>query len=113
MPINRNTSSAELIAESRDHVLASSWLLASAYNDSVTPVNDLDNAERHLIEALGRVRVARWGILRRMPSFDEIDLAILTSRETAILKGYKSAGDSFIAGSLIDREERHPDAPVA
>lgn len=52
---------------------------------------DLATAEAKLVEALVDVRIARFGIHRKNPNFDAVDLAILIDKEVTAIreaKGY-------------------------
>lgn len=45
----------------------------------------LGQAEKRLTQALAEVRAARWGVVRRMPNFDQEDLGLVLDAEEAAI----------------------------
>lgn len=91
------TNSADLIGTARLAALKAADILDNYYRTSGAPMSSYNGipggspalrvAEQALTDALAECRAARWGVERRNPSFDSLDLDIILAGETRALNG--------------------------
>ena len=78
--------SSDLIGTCETAAKVAAAFINLARSESQHPALDLSQAEDYLVQALAELRAARWGIERRMPNFDEVDLKILLAEEERAIR---------------------------